>query len=310
MLPNLVAAVVFGGTLLAAALLYGVRIAARQAHHADLEDRVGAGSPAIQVTRRRRIDTAGAALGGVGERLHELITRSGSHITVGQLLLVALTLGVVGVALMGAVLQGPAALWGLLLVLIPFVWLQRKAAARSRKITEQLPDALDLMARALRSGHALSESMRMAAAELPAPISEELGPTAEEHRLGLELRKCLDGLIARIPDNFEIRMFASSVLLHRETGGNLIEILEQLADTVRERVVFEAKARAMTTEVRTSALILEALPFLSAFLITLVAPGYLLPLLEAGLGRVMLVGGMISLIIGIALMRRISRVEA
>lgn len=310
MIANAVAAVVFIGVLLVAAFLFGMRASQAKAHAHQLSERLGPGEAPQRLFRPREVDAVGHLLGGAGTWLHALILRAGSRATVGQILLASLATGVLPALVLIQLLRGPQGLIALALAALPVLVLSRMATKRSRQITEQLPDALDLISRALRSGHAFGEALRMTAQEIPAPLSEELGPTAEEHRLGIELRTCLDGLLQRLPGNFEIRMFASSVLLHRDTGGNLIEILEQLADTVRERVVFEQKAHAMTAEVRTSAAILEALPFLAALLLSIITPGYLAPLLEPGLGRSMLVGGAISMVIGVVLMRRIARVEA
>jgi tight adherence protein B len=176
-------------------------------------------------------------------------------------------------------------------------------------ITQQIPDTLDLMGRALRSGHAFGDALRVAGEESPAPIGEEFGRAAEEHRLGIELRAALEGLAARTPENFELRMLVSGVMLNRETGGNLIEMLENMAEVVRERLVFEGKVKALTAEVRTSAAILSALPFFAALGIMWARPGYLEPLFEPGPGQYMLAYGLCSMVVGLFVMRRISDVE-
>lgn len=309
MFANTVAIGLFALVLGVAGLLYFSAHAHRQADALELTRRLGAGEAPRQVVRVREVDAIGRGFGSFGLWLHNLTLRAGTHASVGSVVAVSLLLALGGVAGLGAITHGPQMVVGALLGAVPVLVLKRQAKARARLITYQLPDALDLMARALRSGHAFSEALRMAAVEMPSPIGEELVPAAEEHRLGIDLREILEGLMRRMPDSFEMRLFASSVLLHRETGGNLIEILEQLGDTVRERVVFDEKVLAMTAEVRMSAFILELLPLFAAVGLSLVAPGYLLPLLERGLGQQLLVFGLVAMITGVLLMRRIARVS-
>jgi tight adherence protein B len=126
----------------------------------------------------------------------------------------------------------------------------------------------------------------------------------------MELRPCLESLLRRVPHCFELRLLVGAVLLNRETGGNLVEILDRLADTVRERLVFEGKVRALTAEVRVSAIILSFMPFAAAAVLTWVDATYLLPLTEPGLGRTMLFGATLSMVAGMLLMRRLAQVEA
>ncbi len=310
MFANTLAFGLFALVLGIAALIYFSANARRKADTLELSRRLGAGEAPRQLVRIREVDGVGKIFGSVGLWLHTLTLRAGSHASVGSVVATSLLLALGGVGALGWATGGLQSLAGLALGLIPVLWLKREAKARAKLVTYQLPDALDLMARALRSGHAFSEALRMAAVEMPAPIGEELVPASEEHRLGIDLREILEGLMRRMPDSFEMRLFASSVLLHRETGGNLIEILEQLGDTVRERVVFDEKVRAMTAEVRMSAIILELLPFFAAAGLSLFVPGYLLPLLEPGLGQRLLVFGLVAMTTGVLLMRRIARVSA
>lgn len=310
MVPWIVAAFVFLGVFGALDLLYLGGRTVRRAASLELARRLGPQEAAQLLTRATPIDALGLWLGPVGGWLHRLATRAGSGLSVTRLLGLCLAWGAVGALGVGLVV-GPQAAWvGVALAMAPLLWLRREARLRTRLLDEQLPDAFDLIGRALRSGHAFPEALRLAAQELPTPIRDVLGPTAEQHRLGLDLRTSLDDLVARVPDNFAVRLFASSVLLHRETGGNLIEILEGLADTVRERSIFEEKVLALTAEVRTSARILEALPFVAAMAILMVSPTYLDPLFLPGMGRVLLVAAGASMITGILLIRNISKVRA
>jgi tight adherence protein B len=238
-----------------------------------------------------------------------MTVQAGEGSTVTQLVSSSSIAAVTGVMAAWFLFGGWGTLLGLLPGFLPLVILQRRIQARSMKLTEQLPEALDLISRALRAGHAFNDALRTAGAELPAPLGAELTHTSEEHRLGLSMRGCLDNLVERLPDNFEMRFFVSSVMLQRETGGNLVEILETISETVRERVIFEGKVEALTAEVRMSALILQLLPVGAAVILFIMEPQYLMPLIEPGLGRTMLGAAVALMATGSYVMRRISTVE-
>jgi|JI10StandDraft_1071094.scaffolds.fasta_scaffold353574_2 tight adherence protein B len=309
MYARIFAGVVFAGVLFAAVTVWAMLQMLSEVRRGELAERLGAGHDIPQLLRARQMDTVGVLLGPVGRWLHNLRLRAGERGTVAELLVVVGLLAGVTPLLLSAVLDGPVVWLGVLAGAAPILLLMARAAARSRRLSAQLSDALDIVARALRAGHAFTDALRMAAAELPAPIGEELAQTAEEHRLGLELRECLTGLVERVPESFDVRLFVGAVLLNRDTGGNLIEVLENMAETIRDRVVFEGKVRALTAEVRTSAAILASLPFLAAVALAAVQPDYLSPLLQPGLGRTLLTAGVVSMGLGVLVMRRLSQVE-
>lgn len=207
-------------------------------------------------------------------------------------------------------LHGPAMIVGVSLGLLPLLMLRRQSQVRSQKITEQLPDAFDRIAGTLRAGHAFSDALRIASEELPAPLSDELARVVLVQSLGVDLRRSLQTLALRNVDNFDIRLFVGAVLLNRETGGNLVEILGHLAETVRERLIFDSKVIALTAEVRLSAWILGSLPFAVSGALLLIKPAYLAPLLGSDPGRILLAIGVMSLVVGAIIMRRLSSVEA
>lgn len=272
----------------------------------ELAHRLGR-QPTLQARPRSE---APSWMGGPGEWLHHLQQRAGDEgppqsllvrigiFALGGALLVGMSLGLRGIPL-GALFGG-----------IPLLLLVSQARERTNQITVQLPDALDLIGRALRAGHAFNDALRQAAIEVPAPLSEELATVSEQHRMGLELRDCLADLVRRNSDNFDIRLFVSVVLLHRETGGNLIEVLSHLSDTIRERLIFGEKVHALTAEVRVSAIILGLLPFFVTGVLLVARPVYLLPLINTDLGRSMLIFAVSSLVIGAVVMQRLSKVEA
>ncbi len=302
-------AVVFVGVLVASSFLYWSWQTRAQARRKQLALRAGNVMDDERVIRLRQADNDSRGAGWSGH-LARLLRQAGDERSTRDVLVVMGVMAGAGLFVSLWLLPFPGALAGVLAGLIPYAVLRTTARKRSRHLTEQLPDAIDLMTRTLRAGRAFSDALRLAATELPAPIGEELVQVSEEHRLGIELRESLGNLMERNPNNWDLRLFVGSVLLQRETGGNLIEMLEQLAETIRERLIFESKVESLTAEVRFSAFILGSLPFVVAGVLMLLQPGYLLPLVTTSLGRTMLVGGVISLLIGGTTMRRLAQVEA
>lgn len=304
----LTAALVIGVS--ATLVFFGLTLSAwRSLRRDELERRLGPGGVATRVALAREADAVADLLGPVGGWLADLQRRAGWRQGVSGTVLATLALAGAGA------LSGLRLGWGVGLALavvagaLPTLWVARQAAARSRQAAAQLPDALDLMARAMRAGHAFSDALRLAADDTPAPLGEELSEIAEEHRLGLDLRTSLHGLVARLPESFEVRLLVAAILLNRETGGNLIEILEHIGETVRERMVFDARVQALTAEVRMSATILAILPFGAAALLMVTEPSYLVPLTQPGWGLRMLSGGLVMMSLGLFVMNRLSRVE-
>ena len=149
---------------------------------------------------------------------------------------------------------------------LPYVYLSRKKADRIEKFKKQLPDALDLVARSLKAGHSFNGGLSMAAEEMDDPIGPEFSETLSEINFGISVSDALKNLSDRI-DCEELRFFIIGVILQRETGGNLAELMEMLANLIRERFKFEGKVRTLTAEGRFSMWVLMALPiFLGVFL--------------------------------------------
>ena len=217
--------------------------------------------------------------------------------------------GLAGAVLFGILSRGPLAVFGLAFAIIPVILLNSKATERARNLSEQLPDALDLVARSLQAGHGLADAMKLCAEEMPSPVADEFGRVFEENSLGRDLRESFETLSLRNPRNFDLKLFVSSVLLQRDTGGNLIEILGNISKTIRDRFVFEAKVRALTAEARISAIILGSLPFAILGLITWMRPDYLMPLWNDPFGNKIVAGALLWFGVGILVMRNVSTVE-
>lgn len=199
-------------------------------------------------------------------------------------------------------------LLGLLLGLAPFVLLRMAVRSYYDKFQEQLPEALDLLGRALRSGHALTSGLNMVAEESVDPIKSEFAITVDELKLGLTVQEAFDNLCQRVP-SADLRFFVVAVTIQRETGGNLAEILDSISRLIRERVQFGRHVMALTAEGRLSAWVLISLPLLMFLYIYFVNYDYISMLWTERVGLILLVGGIVSQIIGAIIMKRIVAIE-
>ena len=147
-------------------------------------------------------------------------------------------------------------------LMIPILIVANARTRRSEKITEQLPDALDMLMRSLQAGHGLASGFKLVATEMPLPVAVEFGRCFEEQNVGVEFRVAIENMTKRVPKNLDLRIFAVSVVIQNQTGGNLVDILQQIAATLRERFKFYGKVRSLTAEGRASATILGAILFL------------------------------------------------
>lgn len=291
--------------------VYWAYVQRSEAHQRDLARRLGTIAEGSQESlfRQRAKDAAATALGRLGTHFQETIDQADMDITVTNLLLrmigVGLVFGII-LAIIGSIF---GFFVGWIFGLIPYFLIRRAGTKRARALTEQLPEVLDLMARSLQAGLSLNDAFRSVAEEMPLPSAAEFGRVFEEIRFGQEYREALGNIVARNPRIFDLRLFVSSVLLQRETGGNLIEILESIASTIRSRFLFEAKVSALTSEARFSALILGSLPLLVAVLLVVVNPGYLTPLITDSVGNMLLLLAFVMYSIGVFLMVRLSHVE-
>src|SRR5205823_1112634 len=160
-----------------------------------------------------------------------------------------------------------APLVGIVFFFIPFFWVLNKRRVRLKKFASQLPDALELVARALRAGHSLAAGMHVVAEEMPSPIADEFGRVYEEQNLGIAIEEALKSMCDRVP-NLDLRFFVTSVAIQRQTGGDLAEILDKIGYVVRERYRILGQVKALTGEGRLSGVVLIGLPFaLFAFML-------------------------------------------
>jgi tight adherence protein B len=191
---------------------------------------------------------------------------------------------------------------------LPFAYVRHQRTKRMRLFETQFPETLDLISRALRAGHAFGSGLKVAAEEGPEPLAGEFRFATEEINLGLSAPQALLNLADRVP-LADFRFFVTAVLIQRETGGNLTEILGNISALIRERLKLLANIRVLSAEGRLSAWILIALPFISAGLISVMNPGYLNVLFVDPLGLNILWGGGVMMAIGIVWIRRTVRIR-
>jgi tight adherence protein B len=195
-----------------------------------------------------------------------------------------------------------------LLGAFPFLYLLILKQKRTAKFKRQLPEALDLMSRALRAGHAFTNGLRLAADEFDDPLGPEFSEVLDEINFGISVPDALRNLTRRI-DCPEIKYFVVGVILQRETGGNLSELMGILAFLIREKFKFQGKVQTLSAEGRLSAFILILLPFLIAGWLQFSNPKYLAPLLADPLGKIMLIGAGVMMVIGIFVMKKMVTIE-
>jgi tight adherence protein B len=186
------------------------------------------------------------------------------------------------------------------------VWWRRKK--RFDAFLEQLPDALDLVSRALSAGHAFSEALHMVSEEMPEPVATEFRKAYEEQNLGLSVKLALENLTQRMP-LLDLKMCVTAVLIQRETGGNLAEILEKVAYTIRERFRILGDLKTLTTSSRLSAWLLCALPIFVALAVTVLNPDYMSVLWKDPRGHYLIAAALFMQITGMLIVRKILKIQ-
>jgi tight adherence protein B len=173
---------------------------------------------------------------------------------------------------------------------------------------EQFPEALDFLSRSMRAGHAFSVSLEMMADESPEPLGIEFRQVFNEQNLGAPIDVALKNLATRVP-LLDVRFFVSAVLLQRETGGNLAEILGQLSKVIRERFQLKGKVKAVSAHGRITALILCVMPLITMMLLSVIAPTYLASMAGDYHGKLLIVGAICGQILGYLWMRKIVNIK-
>lgn len=243
-------------------------------------------------------------------RLKRILDQADLQITVTRLLMFSMMAGILaGLAvsmLTASILL--IVIIGLAGASIPFIhvfWMRRR---RFDKFLEHLPDALELMSRALSAGHAFSEALHMVSTEMPEPIATEFRKTYEEQNLGLSLKLALENLTERIP-LLDLRLCVTAILIQRETGGNLAEILEKVAVTIRERFRILGDLKTLTTSSRMSAWLLCGLPIFVAIAVTVMNEEYMSVLWKDQRGHKLIAAAMLLQVTGMLIVRKILNIK-
>ena len=244
------------------------------------------------------------------ERLTALIEQAGHSILAYRLVLLSVALAAGAAAAAWMFLRHPAAA-GLAFAAggaIPILKIMRDRSQRVHKIEEQLPDAVDMIKRALRAGHPFASAIKLAGEEMPDPIGKEFRSTFADLNYGNDVRRAMLGLLQRVP-SVPVMALVTSVLVQKETGGNLAEILGQISDVIRGRFRLERKIRTLSAEGRLSAWILAMVPIVLFGVISLTSPDYLPTMTESELGKDLIIYAAISGVIGIYWVRKIIRID-
>ncbi len=243
-------------------------------------------------------------------RLDRVLIRSKTSLNAGTFLLLSLSLGILGAVLGIKLLPQPYAV-GVLgsgLAVLPYLLLKRAERKARQEFYEQLPEALDLMARAIRTGHALNSAMELTAEEMPDPIMSEFAEVVDEVKFGITLEDALENMCHRMPLT-DLRFFAITVVIQKETGGNIAQIFDNLATLIRERLQFKRQIWALTGEGRMSAIILLMLPVVMFCYLYFVNYKYVSVLWTDSFGQILLIGAVAAQFVGYFVMRRMVDVQ-
>jgi len=246
----------------------------------------------------------------ISTKIKQMIDQADSHVTVLRLVLFSLTAGVLGFLAVSMISDSYLLMFfsASIAAVLPFAQIAAKRKKRLNKFLQLLPDALDLMSRGLSAGHAFTEALQMVSAEMPEPISMEFRKTYEEQNLGLSLKLALENLVQRVP-LLDLRMCVTAVMIQRETGGNLSELLEKVAYTIRERFRIMEDLKTMTLSSRWSAWLLCALPIFLAIYVTFSNPGYMDVMWRDPRGHKLIAIAGIMQVLGMLMVQKIMKIR-
>jgi tight adherence protein B len=239
-----------------------------------------------------------------------LFEQADTNLTISKLAAISLALAAFG-GIMGGLLgihPGLVPLMSILLGLLPLGWLLFRRSRRLKAFAAQLPDGLEMLARSLRSGQSLGFGFNMVASEMPAPISKEFNRVFEEQNLGIPLDESLNSLTQRIP-NLDLKFFVTAVILQRQTGGDLAEILDKIGELIRDRFRIWGQIQALTGEGRLSGAVLLGLPFVLFITVYQMNPDYIKVLFTDPMGKQMLAMALFLQVVGALVIKKIINIK-
>jgi tight adherence protein B len=240
------------------------------------------------------------------QHLDRLIQQANLQYPLGFFILLSLILLCAGYYASSMFMRKPliALLPAIALSTLPYLYINMKKNERMKKFEQQLPEGMEFLSRALRAGHAFTGAMKLAAENFDDPLGTEFEKTLDEINFGIATNDALKNLLNRV-DSPDLRYFTVSVILQRDTGGNLSEIMDSIARIIRERFKFRDKVRVLSAEGRLSAVILVAIPVLLIAYLQFVKPGYLNTLTNEPVGKIVITIAISLVLLGIMLIKRL-----
>lgn len=243
------------------------------------------------------------------ERLQQQLLQADIYLTPNVFLTIIVVLGGTGFvtgSFMGNLVLSLVAMLGL--GVMPLLFLRWKKHRKASKIEKHMPEAMELLARSLRAGHTLQATLELVSQEIPPPLGKEMRITYEEQRLGLSLNQAFRRMGDRVASR-DLQFFVTAVLIQAETGGNLAEILENIGSIIRDRIKLKGKVKGLTAEGRFSALVLGILPVVTFLALFTINKNYIMTLVNDPLGIKILTGGIISIILGAIVMKKMVTIK-
>jgi len=237
------------------------------------------------------------------------LTRAGSGMKPVTFMMVILFSGILGTLFGGKVGGIGGAFFMVAGWMGPFMWLRWRQKKRIRDFEQQLPDAIDMLVSAMKAGYSFQAATQFIGEELIEPLGPEFGRFYDEQRLGIDVRSALIAMQNRV-ESLDLKMFVTAVLIQRETGGNLGEVLSSLADIIRQRIAMRGQIQTLVAEPKLSARFLAILPIVVFVILSVINPSFFDPMLaEGSAGRMVLTTSAISVVIGYMIMMRIADVD-
>lgn len=246
---------------------------------------------------------------GIADRFSNLalfMQQADSPIKFETFLMISAVCAVLGAAL-AVIAQSPVPLYPVFALMtgsMPLIWLWWRRKSRFHKFETQLPEALELLARALRSGHSLNSGLFLVSEEMPAPIATEFNIAYEEQNLGIPIERALKGMLKRMP-NLDLKFFVTAVAIQRQTGGDLAEILDKIGYVIRERFKILGLVKALTGEGRLSGAVLMAMPIAIFIAVYYLNTEYVMLLFTTEMGKKMVAGGIVMQLLGAVCIKKI-----
>jgi tight adherence protein B len=307
---------VFGSVFLVGYSLFSANFSAASLENKQLHQRLSGlaeGAGHLQPNQRYMkevpaLEQMTSTLPGMA-KVDRLIKQAGYRFPAYQLVFpVVIFAGLAWLSLAAVLPRGLGPVLFIACLWLPLAALKVVRGKRLEKFDEQMPDALDMITRALRAGHRFNDAMQLVAKELPAPLGDEFATTFDELNYGMDIRLAFQRMQERTPST-SLKALLTSVLVQRDSGGNLAEILTKISAVIRARFRFDRKVRTLTAEGRMSVWVLGLLPFVLFGILSLANPDYMDTLTDKPEGRKLILYGFALMAVGILWVRRIIRIQ-